>query len=552
MSLINNNNAFRETEYILLSSISIVFSGFLFKSKHVFYLKYCLFMTLVCSIGFIYLQEYDVVDYEMFWKYICFVSGLSMTVLVLRSILPKKIGFIVELLFILISFIVVTVFWGYYAVTNTLFGQDTLLALLQTNVTETVEYIFSVFRINHMLLLLMASLIVVMLIKSKNSELIEDKGRIYKLISFVVLINLLLIHMTRGNFFTNIYVNAEKNLMAYNDFRSMQHDRNLKVKSLVSNNDSNGVYVLLIGESLNRNHMSAYGYNRNTNPFLDQLRNSNNVVFLENGYSCHVGTVQALTYALTSKNQYNDEELQHSLSIVDVAEAAGYDSIWISNQVKYSVYDTPISVIADASNHQLWLNSNISNPSKTNYHDMKVVDSLKSMDIKKDTFIVLHLMGSHRDYEYRYPYSFSYFGEENLLNQYDNSVRYNDYVVSEIYDYVRKLPNFQAMIYFSDHGEDVVNELGHDSNTFTWEMAKIPLVVFMSDEYIKANPEKVQILKQNYNNPFTNDLIFNLVSSLMGIKLDGMYEKNNDFISDKYDSDINRFKTLYGKKSVCD
>lgn len=51
--------------------------------------------------------------------------------------------------------------------------------------------------------------------------------------------------------------------------------------------------------------MHAYGYQRETTPWLDQaLKKPENLLFTR-AYSNHTHTVPVLTYALTERNQYN-------------------------------------------------------------------------------------------------------------------------------------------------------------------------------------------------------------------------------------------------------
>jgi heptose-I-phosphate ethanolaminephosphotransferase len=81
--------------------------------------------------------------------------------------------------------------------------------------------------------------------------------------------------------------------------------------------------------------------------------------------------------------------------------------------------------------------------------------------------IVVHLLGTHMSYQYRYPPTFDKFKDRNgvpagvrddqvpTYNSYDNAVLYNDFVVSSlIKDYAKSDPN-GFLLYLSDHGEDV-------------------------------------------------------------------------------------------------
>ena len=119
-----------------------------------------------------------------------------------------------------------------------------------------------------------------------------------------------------------------------------------------------GLYVFVVGESMTRTRMSAYGYEKNTTPWLDNAVRSGDVLLLRNAYSCRVNTVPALSEALTAKNQFRNSSLALSPSIVQMARAAGFDVWWISNQSRFGFYDTPTSVIASDAQKQIWLREN--------------------------------------------------------------------------------------------------------------------------------------------------------------------------------------------------
>jgi len=89
-------------------------------------------------------------------------------------------------------------------------------------------------------------------------------------------------------------------------------------------------YIFLIGESINRNHMSVYGYHRNTTPFLSKL--NKNIIVFDNVISSHVQTNASLQVALTSAAAEQGNDFRKSLSIIDTANMAGFKTWWISNQ----------------------------------------------------------------------------------------------------------------------------------------------------------------------------------------------------------------------------
>lgn len=256
---------------------------------------------------------------------------------------------------------------------------------------------------------------------------------------------------------------------------------------------------------------------------------------------------------MTAKNQYNEQKLEDAVSIIEMAKAAGYKTVWLSNQVRYGNYDTPISVIASEADQQIWINHNIGETTKTNFYDGALVEQLKALSYNDKMLIVVHLMGNHGSYSDRYPTNFTQFrGQNKTIDEYDNSILYNDYVVSQLYENAQNIPNFQAMIYFSDHTDAVDQGLSHDASNFVWPMTYIPFYMAFSPTYEKAYPDTFEILQKHKTYYFTNDLIFNTLMGIMHIQANDCYEPENDLTSPAYDDNQSRFMTLYGKKKIID
>ena len=76
--------------------------------------------------------------------------------------------------------------------------------------------------------------------------------------------------------------------------------------------------------------------------------------------------------------------------------------------------------------------------------------------------------------------------------------------------------------------------------------------MYLSPRYMEENKEAVRMLKSRANDYFTNDLIFNTVMGVMGIKAESVYEPENDLTSQDYDGNLGRFLTMYGTKKISD
>ena len=159
-------------------------------------------------------------------------------------------------------------------------------------------------------------------------------------------------------------------------------------------------------------------------------------------------------------------------------------------------------------------------------------------------------MGSHASYKHRYPKHFAYFGEDTEGSEYNNAIRYTDYVLESIYNTFKNIPSFQAMMYFSDHGEKL--GVGHNTSNFDKCMSNIPVCFIFSDSYIKHHKQTFNTLLRNKDYIFTNDLIFNTVLGTMGINIKNLNEPHNDLSNNSYDFNPKRFTTMYGKVKIID
>ena len=114
----------------------------------------------------------------------------------------------------------------------------------------------------------------------------------------------------------------------------------------------------------------------------------------------------------------------------------------------------------------------------------------------------------------------------------------------------KKNPAFKALVYFSDHGEEPHVVGGHDPVNVTYQMLKVPLFVYLSDSYRKNHLNLFESLKSNEHKYFSNDLIFDLMVSLMRIEGVPNFEESLNLSSKKYRLDKASTLTMYGKKHI--
>ena len=544
----------RHTLFLLADAILLTAGAKLLQETKSYYKTVAAAMAVLCSV---FVIRYVTPTALKVWDvdiYISFCLALVNIVLLVSAVLPRPV---LPKLFLglagLALFAPVLLCWGYYATEFSWLNVDSVMAVLQTNAGEAMEYVkdrtgaFSV----PLALLFAACLAVWVRLASRLTATKHSWKRIAGLVFFLVL-NVVLVFRTSDNFMTSIFRETKDYQKNYSEYARQKELRkqNLSQILLQGQTGRKGVYVLVIGESQNPLRMSAYGYHLQTTPWLDSIKNDPNLLLFQQAYSCQVLTVPALTYALTAKNQYNSLQLEQAVSLIDVAKAAGYRTVWLSNQVRYGAWGTPVTVIADEADQKIWINSHQGNTLDTEYYDGELIRRLQDVKPSDKMLIVIHLMGSHISYHSRYPAEFDKFKADGKRSEYDNSILYNDHVMQQLLEQVNRWPEFQGLVYFSDHGESVDRELAHNPDNFIFEMSYIPLYMYFSPAYVRENEKTFQTLRAARTHCFTNDLIFNTMLGIMDIRNEAFYEAENDLASPGYNPDVNRFKTLYGKRSL--
>ena len=268
-----------------------------------------------------------------------------------------------------------------------------------------------------------------------------------------------------------------------------------------------------------------------------------------------------LTEALTEKNQYNDINLVDAYSVVDLAREAGFRTTWISNQSRFGVWDTPIGAIGSACDDQYWINQYVGTDVVTKDYDTALIPYLKKVDPNnRRQLVVIHLMGSHVSYWDRYPSEFYKWPEnpgntrstEEIMNdEYDNSVLFNDYVIENIMNEATNFLHADGVLYFSDHGEQVTERPGHNADQFDYTMVHIPFWVYLSDQYRSMNPERVRLMDERRNMPFSNDMLYDTFMGIMGLTA-AHYDSESDIFAPEFDKDVTTLMTMYGNVMIRD
>ena len=300
----------------------------------------------------------------------------------------------------------------------------------------------------------------------------------------------------------------------YNSYRGYRADLQLAQKFLNNRQDISGLVsdelmeeqatiVVITGESLNKNHCSLYGYCRPTTPKLDQR---NDIYAYRNIVAPDFMTQPVLQKVLTFANEDDSEARWTSPTLPELLNAAGWHTYWFDpyEGKKNTSNTTPTSFASIAK-----LCTSFYLCGENEQYDGAYLEHLTPLLQDSTTCrkaIFLHLIGNHFPYERRYPQTFKHFGNEDIcspfidqlsakqmevINTYDDAVRYNDWFVDSVLNILSNQTGSCAMLYFSDHGEEVFDyELyaGRSFNHITASLYEIPCIFWQNDSYSRIHP----------------------------------------------------------------
>ena len=294
-------------------------------------------------------------------------------------------------------------------------------------------------------------------------------------------------------------------------------------------NKDSQTHVVIIGESTSKWHMQLYGYSRETNPLLTEIKDE--ILIFEEVITPHVHTINALEKILTLSN-YNTPKVKDNASIVQLANQADYTTYWMSNQRPVGFHESTAFLISGAADYRYFL---ASDDYMFNIYDETILPKLDEVLLSNNDkkIIFIHLIGTHSSYNNRYPNNYSFFKGERidqkfknkkataLMNEYDNAIRYNDFIVREIIEKVRRLNTNSSVVYFSDHGDDIydVDEDIHGHNEYhaTAPMYEIPFIVWSSETY-KNNYLNINSFQNNITKKYNLEYYIHSFSDLYNIK----------------------------------
>lgn len=272
--------------------------------------------------------------------------------------------------------------------------------------------------------------------------------------------------------------------------------------------------IIIMGESVNRHHMGIYDYNISTTPFLSNLLKQNNCFKFDNIISPTNQTRFSVPILFTDATVKHFYDFITSRSIINDFKDYEYETYWLSNQAKAGKFDSYVTSIANEADYS-YFTSFMYNSFETKY-DKVLLDELDKIKIKSDAkeLFIFHLLGSHFQYETKYPTSKALFkNPKNIIEKYDNTIYYSDHIINQIYN--RFKDSKFLFIYLADHGEVIHSEKrGHGFFPTFKDEYDIPLVIYSSFE----NKKLLNLKKLNESLLFNMESFNYIVKYIVGME----------------------------------
>lgn len=285
------------------------------------------------------------------------------------------------------------------------------------------------------------------------------------------------------------------------------------------------IYVLVLGETARAANWHSYGYERNTTPQTDTIRD---LIRYRDVLTQSNTTHKVVPLIFTPAEAKNFDIIYRAKSMVTAFKEAGFKTAFLSNQSYKESFPEYHFNEAD-------IRISIKQDGKESY-DHEMLPHLQEI-LQKDTvsnlFIIVHLYGSHFNYYQRYTGEFKQFVPDKaenvspknkaaLTNSYDNSILSTDDLLARVIRQIRQSGRTGMMLYLSDHGEDMLDDprgrFLHASPIPTYYQLHIPFFVWMNESYRERYPDKFRQTSIHSNYPISNNAVFHSMLDFASIR----------------------------------
>ncbi len=449
--------------------------------------------------------------------------------------LNRKIFLFVNLVLISLSLL----FTAYGLATGMPVGYQVFASVFETSINEALEFTSSAlfFKMIFSYLFLFAASAYLLFMKKDTAKRIYKQKRVLYL-SFAIFL------IYPFHFYNKFDYYPENVINMFQTYLGTIHK---SVERYISNgyifkgeiNESKKVnLILVIGEASRRYSYSLYGYKRDTNPSLE--KDEKNMILFDKAYTVAPYTRVSVPSLLSTASVKMFKQIYKYPTLIRIFNAVDLETAVLSNQTINLDSDVFISAIFKEADIKYFLQKFNNRYFDKILYDGQLLPELKKIirsNRDKNKFFVMHLIGSHYKYENRYPKDKTFFPGNSIIDHYDNSIRYTDFVLSKIKKTIQKDKSPYIVLYISDHGE-YLNEFhdgiyGHGVKRITRFELEIPFMVFYNDEFAALYPKEISNLIKHKNKKISLDNVSHTILGLYGI-YPRSYDETMDLSSDNF------------------
>lgn len=305
--------------------------------------------------------------------------------------------------------------------------------------------------------------------------------------------------------------------------------------------NSTTLTVMVVGETARADHFQLQGYPRETTPNLDREK----VHYFSSVSSCGTATAVSVPcmFSRLNRDEYDHFTAEHQDNALDIIQRAGVEVAWVDNNSSCK------GVCKRVPSFTVEPNEDFGECNKDTCYDSVLVTAVKQYithSNRPNKLLVLHMIGSHGPtYYQRYPATFRRFtpdcqqsdiqncSNEALINTYDNTIAYTDYVLGEIIEVLKHsgIDNTQ-LLYVSDHGESL-GESGLYLHGFPYALAPesqthVPMLFWqnLQSDYAGVNRDcEGKFASQT----ISHDNVFDMLLGMTGVESIAYRPENNAF-----------------------
>ncbi|MEG0172213.1 MAG: phosphoethanolamine--lipid A transferase [Aeromonas sp.] len=303
---------------------------------------------------------------------------------------------------------------------------------------------------------------------------------------------------------------------------------------VVGKSDKPTLMFLVVGETARSQNYSLNGYKQQTNSFTAK---EPSIVSFKDVRSCGTATAVSVPcmFSNLTRREYDETVAKSRDGLLDVLQHAGVSVLWKENDggCKGVCKNVP-TIEIEPKQFPAYCQGD-------SCYDEVLLQGLDKQitDMKSGNKVVaFHLMGSHGPTYYRrYPAADRFFlpdcprsdiencSNEELVNTYDNTIRYTDKVLSQL---IAKLKTLESqynvgLVYLSDHGESL-GAMGLYLHGTPYKFApddqtRVPLLTWFSPQLQSDRKLDQDCLRQEAAaKRFSHDNLFHSMLGIMDVQ----------------------------------